>query len=131
MFYSRYCELCKENGKSPSAAAIEIGISKSSVSTWKNMNRIPKMEQLQKIADYFGVTVDYLIGNVNEPFFYLDNARILAEINDDGTEKPTDQKADGLKEVAELFSKLSPEQQAAAKDYLRFLAGKKDPEGMK
>lgn len=124
MFYSRYCELCKENGKSPSAAAIEIGISKSSVSTWKNMNRIPKMEQLQKIADYFGVTVDYLIGNVNEPFFYLDNARILAEINDDGTKKPTDQKVDGLKEVDELFSSLSPEQQAAAKDYLRFLAGK-------
>lgn len=88
------------------------------------MNRIPKMEQLQKIADYFGVTVDYLIGNVNEPFFYLDNARILAEINDDGTKKPTDQKVDGLKEVDELFSSLSPEQQAAAKDYLRFLAGK-------
>lgn len=39
-------------------------------------------------------------------------------------EKPTDQKVDGLKEVDELFSSLSPEQQAAAKDYLRFLAGK-------
>ena len=45
------------------------------------------METLQRLADYFGVTVDYLVGNVNEPFFYLDNKRILDEINDTGNKK--------------------------------------------
>lgn len=51
------------------------------------MGRVPKMETLQRLADYFGDTVDYLIGNVNEPFFYLDNKRILDEINDTGNKK--------------------------------------------
>lgn len=51
------------------------------------MGRVPKMETLQRLADYFGVTVDYLVGNVNEPFFYLDNKRILDEINDAGSQK--------------------------------------------
>lgn len=51
------------------------------------MGRVPKMETLQRLADYFGVTVDYLVGNVNEPFFYLDNKRILDEINDTGNKK--------------------------------------------
>ena len=87
MFYERYCELCQERGKSPSGVAVELGISKSAVSTWKNLGRVPKMETLQRLADYFGVTVDYLVGNVNEPFFYLDNKRILDEINDTGNKK--------------------------------------------
>lgn len=94
MFYERYCELCRECGKSPSAVAVEVGISKSAVSTWKNMGRIPKMEQLQKLADYFQVSVDYLVGNVNEPFFYLDNKRILAEINSVDDENDPSQKTE-------------------------------------
>lgn len=51
------------------------------------MGRVPKMETLQRLANYFGVTVDYLVGNVNEPYFYLDNERILDEINDTGSKK--------------------------------------------
>ena len=89
MFYERYRSLCKEEGKSPTAVALELGISISSVSTWKNLNRIPKMDVLQRIAEHFHVTVDYLVGNVNEPWFRLDNQKILDEINDPGPkEKP-------------------------------------------
>lgn len=68
MFYEQYCRLCKERGKSPSAAAIEMGISKSAVSTWKNLGRTPKIDQLQKVADYFHLTVDQLLDeNKNAP----------------------------------------------------------------
>lgn len=62
MFYEQYCRLCKTRGKSPSAAAIEMGISKSAVSTWKNKGRTPKIDQLQKVADYFGISIDQLLG---------------------------------------------------------------------
>lgn len=62
MFYDTYCSLCKKHGISPSAAAIEMGISKGTVSVWKNRGIMPQAQQLQKISDYFGVSVDYLLG---------------------------------------------------------------------
>lgn len=61
-FYKRYCELCAEKGISPSAAAIEIGLRKSNVTYWKSGRNSPSDATLLKIADYFGVTVEYLRG---------------------------------------------------------------------
>lgn len=63
MFFDVYCELCKEKGVSPTRAALETGISRSTVSQWKNRGSSPKAEQLPKLAAYFGVSVDYLLGN--------------------------------------------------------------------
>lgn len=63
MFFDRFCELCKKKGISPSKAALEIGIAKSTVSAWKNMGTSPQMAMLQKIAEYFDVTTDYLTGS--------------------------------------------------------------------
>nr|DAQ81271.1 MAG TPA: Repressor protein CI [Caudoviricetes sp.] len=59
-FYNKYIRLCTEKGISPSAAAIEIGIRKSNVTYWKSNRNNPSDATLQKIADYFGVTVEYL-----------------------------------------------------------------------
>ena len=45
------------------------------------------------MADYFHVSVDYLAGNVNDPFSHLDNDRILQDINsyeDESTSTLTD-----------------------------------------
>ncbi|WP_313152826.1 helix-turn-helix domain-containing protein [Lacrimispora sp.] len=36
----------------------ELGFSNGSISKWKTS--MPTLERLQKIADYFGVTIDYL-----------------------------------------------------------------------
>jgi phage repressor protein C with HTH and peptisase S24 domain len=55
-------------------------ISSGSVTAWKN-GTLPRSETLQKLARFFNVTADYLIGNVNQPYFYLDNNRISDEIN--------------------------------------------------
>lgn len=61
-FYDKYIRLCAEKGISPSAAAIEIGIRKSNVTYWKSGRNRPSDATLLKIADYFGVTVEYLKG---------------------------------------------------------------------
>lgn len=63
MFYDLFCELCKKNGVAPTRAAIEMGLSKATPTTWKNKGTTPQAAQLQKIAEYFNVTVDYLLGN--------------------------------------------------------------------
>lgn len=50
---------------------------------------MPRDTAIQKLADYFHVSADYLTGNVNDPFFRLDNDRIFQEINSYEDESPT------------------------------------------
>ena len=62
MFFDQFKQLCDSAGKSPSAVGRELGISSGAVSMWKTGARRPRTDQLQKIADYFGVSIDYLLG---------------------------------------------------------------------
>ncbi|MBQ3552909.1 MAG: helix-turn-helix domain-containing protein [Clostridia bacterium] len=67
MFFPVFTELCEERGVSPTRASIELGISRGSVSYWRKnykagIDAKPDMHTAQKIADYFGVSVDYLLG---------------------------------------------------------------------
>ena len=43
-----------------------IGVSESTISLYENGHRQPDFNTLIKLADYFNVTVDYLIGRENE-----------------------------------------------------------------
>lgn len=61
MFWKIFLQLCSEKGASPTSVITELKISRGSVTGWKN-GRIPSEINLQKIADYFGVSVDYLLG---------------------------------------------------------------------
>ncbi len=65
MFYDIYADLCKKKGITVSRAAIEMGISKGTVSVWKNKGTSPQMAQLEKIANYFDVPMGYLLGEEN------------------------------------------------------------------
>lgn len=68
MVYDKFCDLCSQKGVSPSKAAMDAGFSKSLISKWKsNQEIVPSSEVLQKIADYFGVSVDYLLGKEKQP----------------------------------------------------------------
>ena len=40
----------------------KMGVTKQSVSNWENDNIMPSVEMLAKIADFFNVTADYLLG---------------------------------------------------------------------
>lgn len=43
-----------------------FNVTKQTVSNWENGNRNPDSATLSKLADYFGVTVDYLLGRTDE-----------------------------------------------------------------
>jgi len=62
MFFDTYCKLCRIKGVSCKKAACEIGLSNSITTKWKKTDAIPSGETLTKIADYFNVTTDYLLG---------------------------------------------------------------------
>lgn len=61
MFYDRFKELCIVNNTTPTAVALELGISRATVSYWKSRGSEPSATTIQKIADYFNVTTDYLL----------------------------------------------------------------------
>lgn len=60
-FFERYSDLCKERGETPNSVAKIIGASSGSVTAWKK-GTAPRNATLSKIADYFDVTTDYLLG---------------------------------------------------------------------
>lgn len=61
--YEIFENLLKERGITAYKVAKDTGISTGSLTDWKKGRSAPKADKLQKIADYFGVTVDYLLGN--------------------------------------------------------------------
>ena len=58
--YEIYCKLRDSNGLKDADIVRETGITKSTFSDWKSGRSNPKQDKLQKIADFFGVTIDYL-----------------------------------------------------------------------
>ena len=71
-FYERFEELRKEKGISQGKLEKELGFSNGSVSKWKNST--PTHERLQTVANYFNVSVEYLLtGKEEEKEYYLNN----------------------------------------------------------
>ena len=60
MFYDTYKKLCKDAGTYPSRVAEEIGLSKTVITKWKK-GSIPGALTLSKIAQYFNVSMKYLL----------------------------------------------------------------------
>ena len=51
-----------ERGLNQVEFAKAMGVSKQCVSNWENDNVMPSIEMLVKIADFFNVTTDYILG---------------------------------------------------------------------
>lgn len=98
-FYENFVGLCNKIGKTPSRAALEIGLSKPTVNRWKN-GSIPTDATAMKIAEYFGVTVQDLTGAANAGDLLYETARDhgLVESPFKKQEKPTATEGDGLSE---------------------------------
>lgn len=65
MYYENFEQLCKSNNVKPSDVSKATGISTATLSSWKKGRYTPKNDKLQKIADYFGVSVEYLRGDAD------------------------------------------------------------------
>lgn len=61
--YEIFEKLMKDRGVTPYRVHKETGVAQSTLSDWKNGKCRPKIDKIRAIADYFGVTVDYLLGN--------------------------------------------------------------------
>lgn len=65
MYYENFEKLCLEKNVTASKVSKNTGISTATLSSWKNGTYTPKQDKLQLIADYFDVTLDYLVTGEN------------------------------------------------------------------
>ncbi len=60
MNYDVFEQLCRENGTTPTALALKLGLSKGNTSSWKQGGN-PSIEKLLQIADELNCTTDVLL----------------------------------------------------------------------
>ncbi len=65
--YEIFEQLLQKYGVTAYKVSKETGITQSTLSDWKRGRSTPKTENMKKIADYFGVTVEYLMTGKNVP----------------------------------------------------------------
>lgn len=63
--YEVFEQLLQKNDVTPYKVAKEAGVTQTALSNWKSGRSTPTTKTLQKIADYFGVTIDYLMTGEN------------------------------------------------------------------
>lgn len=63
--FDRIKELADKQGISVSKVAVDLGFSENLFYQWKKAS--PKSDRLEKVADYFNVSVDYLLGRTDKP----------------------------------------------------------------
>ncbi|RHR52082.1 helix-turn-helix domain-containing protein [Clostridium sp. AF18-27] len=62
--YEIFEKLCQDRGVTPYRVCKETGLTTATISNWKAGRYTPKADKLQKIADYFDVSLDYLMTGI-------------------------------------------------------------------
>lgn len=66
MAYERIFELIQEKGLTAYRVSKDTGISQASLADWRKGRSNPKIDKLQKLSEYFGVSIAYLTGEADE-----------------------------------------------------------------
>ena len=65
-FQNIFRKLCTSSNLTQNAFAEKLGISRSTIGMYETGAREPDFETLEKIADYFNVDTDFLLGRTNQ-----------------------------------------------------------------
>lgn len=79
--YKIFKKLLEINNVTPYRVAKETGISTATLTQWKNGISTPKQDKLQKIADYFNVSLEYLLTGKEK-----DSTEFVYYLNEDAAE---------------------------------------------
>lgn len=100
MFWFNFVNQCEKIEKSPTVVVEDLGFKRSAVTSWKN-GALPQVKNRKKIADYFGISVEELMGTKKEPAGQ-------GELDDES-----------MVELTELMRKASPEKRKALIELLK------------
>lgn len=60
MFYDQLIQLCERDGIKPTSLLLSLGMSKGSLSNWKD-GKLPTGDALVRFSEHFNVSIDYLV----------------------------------------------------------------------
>lgn len=92
MFKEKFIKLCNKNNVPPSTVCRDVGITPSAFTKWTNES-MPRRATLMRIADYFGVPVEYFTtDNPQEDASEMQNAiaelvTLAKQLDDDQVEE--------------------------------------------
>lgn len=78
--YEIFDRLCRERNVNASIVSRETGISTSTFSSWKRGEYTPKQDKLKKIADYFGVSLQFLMTGEGETEIRIPADQVAADV---------------------------------------------------
>lgn len=105
---TRLRQLRDRIGVNQDVVAEACDISRVALTRYENGQRVPRAQIAARLADYYGVTVDYLLGRDDVPVPALEKA-------------PADMRA----EAKELLENMTDDEYNAALQYLKFLKSQK------
>lgn len=108
MFKNIFTKLCNEKGIAPTTVCQHIGLSNAAYSCWDE-NTVPRKTTLLKLADYFGVTTDYLLGKTD-----------IKE--KPGTDVTPTELSEDIKKLNEILKTLPPEKVKEIENYALFVS---------
>lgn len=101
--------LRSKKGVNQDIAAEACEISRIGLARYETGQRVPRAEIVSRLADYYGVTVDYLLGRED------------AERAEQGAPPPPKVDIMVRSSMPDYIAKLTPENRAALEQYARFL----------
>lgn len=120
--YEIFLKLLNEKGVTAYKVGKATGIASSTFTDWKSGRSVPKQEKLQKIADYFGVSLDYLMTGKESALkmdsLYTDeNSDFLIEVTNKAKDKE-------FVERMKKYMSLLSEDQKSINDMIDFMYNK-------
>ena len=110
-FQKRFSDLIESSDKTITAIAKDLHVSNQTISAWKIGTRSPKSPTVIVIADYFGVTVEWLMG------FDVEKTK-----NENGTDHSEDPE---IRIVSGMMETMSQEQKQQVIDLIKILVKQK------
>lgn len=137
-FTTRFNELLTRTSENDTAIAMALGVSKQTISAWKNGSRFPKRPAIRTIADYFHVGVPWLEGltddesaGIESPFDSIraafgPDAPLSKQLRGIGEALGASTTDPGEAELVDLYRALNDKGRADMLRYARYLNA--DPE---
>ena len=104
-FWDRFEQLCSDNNTTPHTVCKKLNYSNSIATYWKQ-GTTPKGDALLDIADYFNVSIDYLLGRTEQATIAPNNTYTLS---------------DQEQGIINSFRLITQEDKSHIKSYLDFL----------
>lgn len=126
MAYDRIFEIMKEKELTAYRVSKDTGISQASLADWRKGRSKPKIDKLQKLSEYFGVSIQYLTGESDQ----IDDIQQIQAPNGYYVDKETAEYAEMLRTrpgARLLFSAakdISKDDLQKAVEYIEFLKSK-------